>query len=479
MGKKSKKLFSNLFIFSLGTFGSKLILFFLIPLYTRTLTTDQYGIADLVITIGQLVTPIISLTIYDALFRFGMMPEEKKEDVLNCFSKVFIIGSTIMVVATPLFLFYKSISDYVWLLCAFVITSFSSQSGLLYLKVKNKNITYSLLCIVQAVILIVCNILFLVVFRNGIAGYLLSTIIAYGVTTVLSCFFGQVFKDLSHSHFSKQLLKRMISFSVPMIFVSVSWWVIHSCDKLMIDFMLDEESLGLYTAATKIPALLNVVITIFSQAWTISSIDEYNNENNKSLYSKTFKSFFVALAGAMLIIILLLKPFMTIYVGKDFFISWQYVPLLLFSSFFNGISTFMGTFYSVLVKSKNAMITTVISAVINVALNFVFITMYGVWGAIIGTFGAYFIIAIIRMFDIKRLIQFDCSLIRFAINVCILAACVVLVSLKYNIYVVSGASLLIFVVFNIKELITITREGLSFVKSVLHKKKNNSIEEGE
>lgn len=64
MNNKYNKLVKDTLIFALGSIGSKFILFFLVPLYTNCLTTEQYGIADLVFTIAQIFIPIISLVIF-------------------------------------------------------------------------------------------------------------------------------------------------------------------------------------------------------------------------------------------------------------------------------------------------------------------------------------------------------------------------------------------------------------------------------
>ena len=69
--EKYTRLIKDTFVFALGNLGSKLILFFLVPLYTNYLTTEEYGTADLVFTISQFLVPIFSVVIFDAVIRFG------------------------------------------------------------------------------------------------------------------------------------------------------------------------------------------------------------------------------------------------------------------------------------------------------------------------------------------------------------------------------------------------------------------------
>ena len=83
MNRKFKVLLEDAVIFGLGNIASKLILFFLVPLYTYFLTTEEYGIADLVYTMSQLIYPVVSIVIYEAVIRFGLMSDQKQEEVLK------------------------------------------------------------------------------------------------------------------------------------------------------------------------------------------------------------------------------------------------------------------------------------------------------------------------------------------------------------------------------------------------------------
>lgn len=69
---KYKSLFSDTLIFGIGNFMTKLIYFFLMPIYTLVLTTEEFGLADLLNNSLQLVMPVLTLSITDAVFRFAL-----------------------------------------------------------------------------------------------------------------------------------------------------------------------------------------------------------------------------------------------------------------------------------------------------------------------------------------------------------------------------------------------------------------------
>ena len=69
---RNRYLMKNTIIFTLGNFGSKLISFFLIPLYTNVLTTTEYGVVDLVVTVVTVAVPVLTLNISESVMRFAL-----------------------------------------------------------------------------------------------------------------------------------------------------------------------------------------------------------------------------------------------------------------------------------------------------------------------------------------------------------------------------------------------------------------------
>ena len=83
MKNKIKYLSKNVALFFVSSFLPKILSFFLIPLYTYYLTTEDYGTYDLIITTSSLMIPIFSLCIQDAVMRYAMEKNEGKEYVFS------------------------------------------------------------------------------------------------------------------------------------------------------------------------------------------------------------------------------------------------------------------------------------------------------------------------------------------------------------------------------------------------------------
>ena len=98
MNKKYKELSGNTIIFAIGTFGAKVIMFFMVPLYTNILTASEYGTADLIQTISSLFVPIFSIMIQDAVLRFGLSENINKRSVLKNALFINLIGMLIAII---------------------------------------------------------------------------------------------------------------------------------------------------------------------------------------------------------------------------------------------------------------------------------------------------------------------------------------------------------------------------------------------
>ena len=84
-GKQSsyKKLFSNTLVFAIGSFSSKVLVLLLVPIYTNYLTTAELGVTDVLTQIANWTIPLVTMTITEAIIRFGL---DKAYDKVKVFT---------------------------------------------------------------------------------------------------------------------------------------------------------------------------------------------------------------------------------------------------------------------------------------------------------------------------------------------------------------------------------------------------------
>lgn len=412
------------------------------------MAADEYGIADLVFTVAQFLIPFLSLVIYDAVIRYGLSKDVQREDVLRIGYAVIGVDCFLALCILPLIDLYSPLAVWKWYLCVYLVLCIVDSIQFNYLKVCDKNKLFAGLSICKTFCMAGLNVILLALFQFGIQGYLISNILALFFTNLWVFFLGGYWSELRRSHWNMPLFKEMIWYSSPLILNNISWWFMQSADKVIIEYALGATALGLYTVAAKIPALINVIISIFSQAWGISSITEYESSNDTTFYSNVQKIYMAIVCAACIGYVAFIKIFMQYYVSADYWEAWQYVPLLLVSAVFSSISSFYGSLYGALKKSFNNMLSTFFSSLVNVVLACFLISTIGVWGAVIGTVLAYIFIAMYRIIDVRRFMEIQMDWGRFFINCLIVIVQAVLVSVDWYGYMISCIAIVCYVVNN-------------------------------
>lgn len=471
---KYKELLSNTLIFAIGSFGARLISFFLVPLYTNILTTKQYGTTDLITTIANLAVPIFSLVIQDAVLRFGLSGKHNVGVVCKNSFFILILGSLISLCVLPAINLNPALAEWRWYVYVIFVTNMFSTVIYAIARTKEKNRSYAIAGIINSFALAALNIIFLAVLKLEVKGYLLANIGANILSMIFLVIFTGLWDDIRKEKLDFPLLKQMIVFSAPLIVNNLSWWILNSSNRLMIQIFCSTEELGLFTAASKIPNLLSVITSIFSAAWTASSIKEYENENDTTFFSNIFKTYTLVMFFGQSFILLILKWFMTFYVGEDFYSSWKYVPLILGGTVFFSFSTFYEAIYQALKKSTRGSVTTVIAAVLNLLLTFVLIDKLGVMAACIAFFTSYLILALIRMIDSGKFFKLNINYFSFILSAITVSIQAVLITLGFNELICFAAAILILLTVNISDIKTC----VAMVKDYVFKKsspKSNAI----
>ena len=403
--EKNRYLLKNTLIFALGNFGSKLITFLLVPLYTNTLSTSGYGVLDIINAIIMIGVPIVTLNISEAVMRFLLDKNSDKEKILGICCNFSLLAVVLSFLLYPIFNLFQEISSYSLLLSIYILVTAVSGISLCYIRGIEKILIFSIISIIKTLVIGIASIIFLVVFKLGINGYLLAYIIAETVTIFLCMFFGIKDYRIKLSKPDKELIKQMVKFSVFLIPNALMWWIINSMDRFMIVPFFGTEANGIYAVSAKIPTILVTITSIFNQAWMYSAIKEEkdkdinnNSDYTSNIYNVLFK--FITLSSTLLIIIL--KPLLRIYVGKEFFSAWMYTPPLLVGSVFLTLGTFLSNEYTVHKDSKGFLRSASVGAIVNLVLNFMLMPIMGVLGAAIATCISYITVFIYRAYDIRK-----------------------------------------------------------------------------
>lgn len=399
MNDRSKYLFKNVGILTISNFASKILVFLLVPLYTSVLSTDDVGIYDLVISTIQLLFPILTLNIVDAVMRFLMDKSKTKEEVASIGLRYVIIS------LLPVLLFLiiasrieplRSIYGFEVFIFLYYLFYCFNQYMIQFAKGIEKVSAMGVAGVLGTVTMLVANIVLLLIIKAGLPGFFVANILGQAVPAMYLLLRTRLYSYICFGSINKKLQREMLVYCVPLIATAVGWWVNSASDKYVVSFICGVAANGILSVSYKIPAIINTLQSIFIQAWQISAVKEYGEKSSSEFYGRTFSALNIFMVVACSVLIILSKPIGHILYQKEFYIAWQYVPFLLIASVLNSASGFLGPILSAKKESKPMAMSAVYGASANVILNIVLVYFIGIQGATIATVISSFIIYWVR-----------------------------------------------------------------------------------
>ena len=431
MDVRLKRLFGNTVIFTVGKFVSKLLVFFMMPLYTACLSEAQYSTADLITQLANLLIPLACLGINEGIFRNAAAKEGDKEAFFS--SGVAILGFSTLgfLVLSPLLLLLEYFASYVWLIVVFVLCSNFHSVCAQYVCAIGKTKTFAAQGILNTALNIAFNLLFLLGFGMKIEGYVLSVVCADFVTTLVLILTCRLWRSFSVKKISKPLMGEMLRFSLPLIPTTVFWWITGVSDRYLVARMRSDAENGLYAAAYKIPTLLTYMVSVFNEAWRLSAVKESNDEGEcAAFFGKVFRYYVAVVFVGGAFLIAFAKVCSIVLFADSYYEAWLYVPILVVATVFTSFDTFLATAYFTKKKTMVSFYTSMLGAVLNIVLNLLWIPSWGAVGASLATFISYFAVFVLRAATMHRYIRFNLQIPKITVNTVLLAGMVVIMMLQ-------------------------------------------------
>lgn len=450
-----KKLAFNTVIFAVGTFSSKFLVFLMLPLYTRVLTNAEYGEIDLVVQTCNILIPVVSAGILNAVIRFGLERAVPQKSVFSVGLFTILFGFLAFCLARPFVQSIYFISDYVGYVYLFVLTSGVHSLCSNFIRSQEQVKLYAFDGILRTILIVALNIVFLMVLRYGVEGYLLATILSDAISAVILFFVARLYRFISLSGIDKILIKDMLKYSLPLIPTTISVWIINISDRYILSYLIGNEATGLYAVAYKVPTIITIMAAIFMDAWQISSVSEYKEKDGARFFTQVFRVYSSLVFLISSAIVAFTKIITGVLVSADFYTAWRFMPVLVMATTFACFATFLSSIYMNEKKSGHVLLTTAISAVINIVLNIILIPIYGIQGAAIATLFSYIVMFLVRAVHSKSFIRMSYNIPKLFINASIILLQIVIIHLEIqNWFIYELALLSIVFAINIKIVLT-------------------------
>lgn len=445
------KLFSDTVILAIGTFGSKLLVFLLMPLYTALLSPSQYGTAELITGTANLIMPFACVGITNGIFRFAAEKGTDREGVFS--SGMVLLGAglcgTVLLGAVALCIGAAWQTE-ILLVVLYVLAADLQAVCAQYVRAVDRTRLFAVQGILNTLVTVGFNILFLMAFDLGVTGYVLSTVVGNLLTTAFLVVSARLWRVFRLSHVSRTAMRELFRFSLPMVPTTICWLITDLSDRYLVSWFCGEAVNGVYSAAYKIPTIVNLVSGIFMQAWQFSAVvQSADGEECSRFYSQVFRGFlsviFIGSGG-----LILLSPWLCrLLLNSAYHEAWRYMPTLLCSAALESVVSFLASVYMVRKKSMHSFLTAVAGTGLNLLLNFLFIprtgTFGGALGAAIATLIGYAAVWVLRMADVPRLLRFRLYLPRQLCSLALLlaAAAVMTAGAGWSVYGTLGLFLVL------------------------------------
>lgn len=447
MGKYSR-LGKNTVLVFIGNAGSKLIGLLMLPFYTRWLSVEDYGVTDIISVYVTFLFGIVTCCIAEAVFIFpkGASLDAQKGYFSSAvgFVGLMLVGTGIVFGLIHFFTPHcsftaNSFTDNIWLIYFMLISQVAQQLVQQFVRSIDKMVVYSM----TGIVVTLCTALFafLLIPQNGVKGFVWSIIAANLCGAIYSFLCSGAYLYCTIDGIRISYCRPMLKYSVPLIPNDVMWWLVSALNRPLMEHYLGLHDIGLFAVANKFPGILSMLFTVFVSAWQISVLEEFGKKGYEDFYNKMTRLVFIGLSAMLLIITLCSKFLVTLFASADFYVAWQYVPILTMGVLFSNISGFVGTNFSATRESKYFFYSSIWGAVAAVGLNFLLIPVLGVLGACLSVLFSFFAMAISRIvysWQYVHVRQIGIYLFMITLN----AITIVLVNLEVSWWLLAASSLI-------------------------------------
>lgn len=437
-----RKLLNHAANYSIGRVFLLLASFISFPIFTRILSTSEYGLLNLVNSILVLSVTFSKFGISKAAARFYQEYKSNKRNspISQYYSTLFfstiIIGGSIgfVVMGVKLWIITsdnaKSISGllvYVAILIPFAC-AFSVFSQ--FLRAEQRTTFYNLIQILLRYAGIGMSIFFVFYFVEGLNGFFFGRTVVESVVFLLITYVLYTKRRLAFQSISLRFLKECIKYGFPLIFFELTVNILAYGDRFLIAHYLGPEELGIYSAGYNLSMYCSnmfstpfrmAILPIYMEVWT-----NEGKEQTKQFLSNAFNYYSMIAIPLIIGFSAIGRDIITLLASERYYQSYKIIPFVIGSlTIYRSYVIFAAGLY-IYKKTYTLTIMFVIGCALNIVLNMLLIPRYGILGAAAATSTAYLMIFFLIVIFSFRVLRFKvlygnvirstlCSVIMFII----------------------------------------------------------------
>ncbi len=383
-----KRFFRHSLIYAIGNIFNRGAGFLLIPLYTRYLRTEGYGSLEIIYSIGALLRITLGVMLAHSLLRFYFDYKEetdKKELVSTALITSFLIclgGALVMMGFSPLLAgALLNNSTMFFLFNIFFVTlifEISQEVSLAFLRAREQSAFFVGISLVQLISRVALNVYMVTKLRWGIKGILLGNLVSAIVVWFILALY---ILSYSNIRFNFSKLKALFKYSLPLVGASMMSMVILNSDRFFLKAFTNLSTVGIYAIGYKLAMILTLfVVQPFTTAYGPFRFSIMDDKQASKVYSLVFTYFLLIASFFGLGIAMFSRNILSVISTTDFFIANKIVPIIVLAMIFKGAEYIAQTGIFLKKKTKYISFIMVKGLIVNLALNWLLISRYGMYG---------------------------------------------------------------------------------------------------
>lgn len=409
---RAKKFLTDILVYAVGTLGSKLITFMLVPLYTFFVAAEEYGYYDISLSVTLVLMGVVCMQMYDGTFRFlidAKDESEKKNIISTVYSIVFRNSLITIGIAYALSLFYTIPYLELMVILLILMGLYEIQTNIYRGIGLNKY--FAIAGILTSFLLFVFVLIFVVWLKMGIMGIFIGHILARLLSlSIIEIKLGVLKTYTSIKSISSTTSSKLLKYSLPLMINGLCWWVINSSNKVFICNYIGLEENGKYAVVVKFASILMILSTIFYKAWQENALQQYNSPDRNKFFSSIFNTYVYGMCFLVMVFCYGLKIFYPWIVDSNYSDNIVYLYPLAFSSIVYCISTFFELGYQCSRNTARSMPSIMIAGGVNLIGNFILIRIFGTFGIIASSIFSFGILLVYRALETRRYFKITISL---------------------------------------------------------------------
>ena len=409
-----KSLTKDTAIYGLSSIIGRFLNYLLVPLYTDAITkaSGGYGVITNIYAYTALLLVILTYGMETTFFRFA---NKSEEDPKKVYATILLsVGTTSLLFVIFVFIFLSPISSamgyadhpsYIWVMAMVLAIDAFQCIPFAYLRYQKRPIKFAALKLLFVVLNITLNLIFFLLLpalyktHPDVIGHIYDPSVGAGYafyinlacTAPISFFFYKELTGFKYT-FDKQLMRRMMRYSWPILVLGIAGILNQTADKIMFPYIYKgndaHAQLGIYGAASKIAMIMAMITQAFRYAYEPFVFGKAEDKNNRETYAKAMKYFLIFTLLAFLVVVGYMDILRYI-IHRDYWEGLQVVPIVMAAEIMMGVYFNLSFWYKLIDKTIWGAYFSGIGCIVLVAINIIFVPRYGYMACAWAGFAGY------------------------------------------------------------------------------------------